>query len=126
VVVLRPKRLKIWPVDPANVQFASVTPPGVRGVPTSYVRVQYEGDSAPRYVPLGTFIGQTKAKLEIGHLLGIEQLSVSPKCYGRYRDFFDRLSDWSHARQRVLDDAKAARIRFKQRTPDEKSSTEIP
>ena len=123
--MLRTKRVAIWPIDPDNVRYATVTPPGVRGVQTSYVLVGYEGGAAPRYVPLGTFMRQTRASLEIGHLLGIDQLSVSPKCYGRYRDFFDRLTDWSHARRRVLDEAREARVRIKvKRRPGRESTAE--
>jgi hypothetical protein len=123
--MLRPKPLKIWPVDPENAYFATVTPPGARGVQTSWVRVWYEGESTPRYVPLGTFMGETKSRLAIGHLLGIEQLSVSPKCYGRYRDFFDRLTDWTRARQRVIDDVKQERLRAKHQRAQE-TTTDLP
>lgn len=112
----RTRRVQLWPIDPDRVRFATVTPPGGRGVQTSYVLVQYEGETTPGYVPLGTFLRRTRMALDIGRLLGIERLCVSPKCYGRYRDFFDRLTDWSRARRRVLDAAREEKLRARLRT----------
>jgi hypothetical protein len=120
----RTKRVRIWPIDPANVHFATVTPPGVHGAQTSWVRVWYEGDPGPKFVPLGTFITETRSRLAIGHLLGIDHLSVSPKSYHRYRDFFDRLSDWTSARQKVLSAAREEKIRTKRPADPEKLEIE--
>jgi hypothetical protein len=120
----RSNRVRIWPIDPAHVHFATVTPPGVHGAQTSWVRVWYEGDSSPKFVPLGTFITETKSRLAIGHLLGIEHLSVSPKSYHRYRDFFDRLSDWTRARQKILSAAREEKIRAKRTAAPDKLEIE--
>jgi hypothetical protein len=111
---------KTWPIDPAMVEYGSVTPRAsspfrpIRKDSTEqkiYVEVRYRGERRAQCLPATVFVARTSIALRAHQSLHIEHLRVSPRTKRRYAVLFDRLTDWRPATRKALGGTPRGRAR---------------
>jgi len=87
-----------WTIDPRRVEFGSLAK-GADNLSRSHVLVHYSGEPRPVHVPLEEFFRTARAAVIKDRRLPIHLLRVAPITWRRHRSLFEKLTDWTPARQ---------------------------